>query len=287
MAVIRLVIEVDREVYPELFDMLEAMDGSFPREERLRQLAASGLAWERFRQMAQAGLFGQALPPGMAAAQPAAPAPVAAPTGLAATPASSALRRRMPAPAAHAAPAAPPAAAERSDFVDLGIGDGTPPPAARAARTRTPAHPIDELPILLDVVEPVTPPATARPRRKAAGTKAEALPEHRVTEPGELDAALADTETAATRDAALADAEPFGVSRAAPLADHDATEEAAAPRDAGPDAAPSAPRGDDEPAGPPPDGQAARGEVITLMTTKPSTRSRLMRMKERGLFQNG
>ncbi len=49
MAVMRLVIEVDSEVYPELHAGLSAISRPEAREERLRQLAASGLVWESVR----------------------------------------------------------------------------------------------------------------------------------------------------------------------------------------------------------------------------------------------
>jgi hypothetical protein len=49
MAVIRLQVEVDSEVYPELYERLRAIARPQAREERMRQLAASGLAWESVR----------------------------------------------------------------------------------------------------------------------------------------------------------------------------------------------------------------------------------------------
>ncbi|MEW6706433.1 MAG: hypothetical protein AB1430_16420 [Pseudomonadota bacterium] len=49
MAVIRLEVEVDSEVYPELYARLRAIGRVEAREERLRQLAASGLVWEAVR----------------------------------------------------------------------------------------------------------------------------------------------------------------------------------------------------------------------------------------------
>ena len=55
MAVMRLVIEVDSEVYPELHAGLSAISRPDAREERLRQLAASGLVWEGVRMRGTAG----------------------------------------------------------------------------------------------------------------------------------------------------------------------------------------------------------------------------------------
>lgn len=49
MAVMRLVIEVDGEVYPELHAGLSAISRPEAREERMRQLAACGLVWESVR----------------------------------------------------------------------------------------------------------------------------------------------------------------------------------------------------------------------------------------------
>ena len=78
MAVMRLVIEVDSEVYPELHAGLSAISRPEAREERLRQLAASGLVWERVRMRGTAAPAQRA--PSAAAAQGSAqvPAPVPA-----------------------------------------------------------------------------------------------------------------------------------------------------------------------------------------------------------------
>jgi hypothetical protein len=69
MAVIRLQVEVDSEVYPELYERLRAIARASAREERLRQLAASGLAWESVR--LQGGVTVAAVP--AAVAEPAPP----------------------------------------------------------------------------------------------------------------------------------------------------------------------------------------------------------------------
>jgi len=54
MAVLRLEFDVDSEVYPELHELLASIGSGAAREERLRQLAATGLIWERTRLRAQA-----------------------------------------------------------------------------------------------------------------------------------------------------------------------------------------------------------------------------------------
>jgi hypothetical protein len=54
MAVLHLQFDIDSEVYPELHDLLASIGSDGSREERLRQLAAIGLIWERTRLRAQA-----------------------------------------------------------------------------------------------------------------------------------------------------------------------------------------------------------------------------------------
>jgi hypothetical protein len=49
MAVIRLQLDIDSNVYPELYARLRSIDHTVGREERLRQLAALGLIWETVR----------------------------------------------------------------------------------------------------------------------------------------------------------------------------------------------------------------------------------------------
>jgi len=58
MAVLHVQFDIDSEVYPELHDLLAAIDSGVSREERLRQLAATGLIWERTRLRAQADNVG-------------------------------------------------------------------------------------------------------------------------------------------------------------------------------------------------------------------------------------
>lgn len=49
MTVLHLQFDIDSEVHPELHDMLRSISSSLSREERMRQLAATGLVWERLR----------------------------------------------------------------------------------------------------------------------------------------------------------------------------------------------------------------------------------------------
>jgi len=116
VAVLRLVIDLDSEVYPELHAKLAALSDPAARGERLRQLAASGLLWETVRLQGAAVTARPAKPPVKAAA-PARPAPK---------------------------PSPPP----RSDFVDLAI-DAVPASVSdlelEAAAQR--------LPVLVDVVD--------------------------------------------------------------------------------------------------------------------------------------
>jgi hypothetical protein len=56
MAVLHVQFDIDGEVYPELHDLLASIGSDVSREERLRQLAAVGLIWERTRLRAQADI---------------------------------------------------------------------------------------------------------------------------------------------------------------------------------------------------------------------------------------
>ena len=78
MAVLHLEFDIDSAVYPELHELLAAI-GGVSREERLRQLAAIGLIWERTRLQAQAGILdGVSSPPAPVAPPPSVQAPAAA-----------------------------------------------------------------------------------------------------------------------------------------------------------------------------------------------------------------
>lgn len=65
MAILRLQLEIDSEVHPELYARLASLGRLAAREEKLRQLAATGLIWEVAR------LHGPAFAYPDAAAQPA------------------------------------------------------------------------------------------------------------------------------------------------------------------------------------------------------------------------
>jgi len=57
MAVLQLQLDIDSEVYPELHDLLASLGSGASRDERMRQLAAIGLIWERTRLRAQADIL--------------------------------------------------------------------------------------------------------------------------------------------------------------------------------------------------------------------------------------
>lgn len=79
MAVLHLQFDIDSAVYPELHELLTAIGSVGSREERLRQLAAIGLIWERTRLQAQAGILDAVpSPPAPVVLPPAGPAPGAA-----------------------------------------------------------------------------------------------------------------------------------------------------------------------------------------------------------------
>lgn len=49
MALLRLNLEIDSDVYPELYARLASLHGLAARHEKLKQLAATGLVWELLR----------------------------------------------------------------------------------------------------------------------------------------------------------------------------------------------------------------------------------------------
>ncbi len=220
MPALRLEFEIDAEVYPELHAALSALTSPQARAERLRQLAAAGLVWEKVR------LHGTA-----AFAPPPEPAP---PVGV--------VTRPDVAPAA--VPSSPRRASRRTrapqadpDFVDLALNaeptpvPPVPPPRPERRRARPSRQELEqvirELPVLMDVVADVSP----LPPRDGA-----------------------------THDGALDEAEAATWSAMNPYPDE--VEDTA---------------------------ETPPAEVlhVTAIAHKPATRSRLMRMKERGLFKNG
>ncbi|MCW7540104.1 hypothetical protein OOT46_19910 [Aquabacterium sp. A7-Y] len=129
MPVIRLQVDVDSDVYPELYAALRAIERPGAREERVRQLAASGLVWEVVRRHGQAAV---------------APASAAA----------AGLRARTAGEAAAAATDALGTAESRADIVDA--GSTAPQPSAVAVPAAAAGHRVPKptsVPVLLDVVE--------------------------------------------------------------------------------------------------------------------------------------
>ena len=107
MAVLHLQFDIDSEVHPELHDMLCSIASSRSRAERLCQLAATGLVWERLRLHA----YGRIEVPDLGSE------PVPAPEGGVSLPDEAAA-----APAAQAVPqgdATTARSADLADFVDL------------------------------------------------------------------------------------------------------------------------------------------------------------------------
>jgi len=232
VAVIRLALEIDGDVYPELHAMLSLIAHGDARAERVRQLAASGLLWETVRIYGSAAI-GPNPAASLATATPVSRAPPApdlpeAPAKARAAPKANA---RGPTRGRRATDEAAPNAKGRSDFVDLAI-DAAPPadelPAARLLEREADSVPRD-LPVLLDVV---IPEASTKPARQRKAT-------------------------------AAAPAPPLAPAAPAPVAE---TSE------------------DHEDAGA---GHAHETLHVASLAQKPATRSRLMRMKEKGLFKNG
>jgi hypothetical protein len=234
MATVRLEFDLDPEVYPELHAALSALRSTRARAERMRQLAAAGLVWEKVRL--------QATVPAMPAAADGAARADAAPAPAGPAEPLPPIDRR--AASSRRARALNGERRRVSDLVDLALDAGPSPvppvradnPRGRPSR-RDVEQVIRELPVLVDVVEDVQP-----------------LPSHEEAAPADL----VETPRWASMNAYPDDLP----GEASPL-----------------DAA------DDEDA----DTAAAPEAVlhVTALSHKPATRTRLMRMKERGLFKNG
>lgn len=170
MAVIPLQLEVDSEVHPELHDMLASIGSSPSRAERFRQLAATGLVWERMRLQSHAA-DALASPDGngngLDRVSPAAPMPLEAPAlseekckGL--QPAHESDGRT--AAAHHSRPAAPAALATPSTpvtepLVDHGLGGGDTQSGgsdidAHEMFMREMRSAVRRLPVLTDSIDP-------------------------------------------------------------------------------------------------------------------------------------
>ncbi|MBW8829308.1 MAG: hypothetical protein JF606_07740 [Burkholderiales bacterium] len=137
VSVICLELDIDSDVYPELYAKLVALSAPGARCERVRQLAASGLVWETLR------IEGHAPPIGRR------------PAGTQA-PAKSAVQPR--APSEPAASRAARATSPKAGFVDLAINAPPMPHSLHraAAGDLGSNHKAvgAELPVLTDVLEP-------------------------------------------------------------------------------------------------------------------------------------
>jgi hypothetical protein len=236
VAVLRVELEIDGDVYPELHAALLSIAGEASRAERLRQLAACGLVWEKIRVHGPVVVHGgRAEGLGPASAQAA-----AAPSPARKT-APAAPKPRMRAPE-------PPPPAPSPDFVDLALDAAPPPPPAPRAP-----------PVLMDVVDPedLRSAALVPVRRQASLAETLDMREAREAprEAPELPPALAAAP-------ALVLPPPAVVPPAATFL---------------------------QPAPEPPDDlvEAMQAPPDPPLEHRPSTRSRLQRMKERGLFKNG
>lgn len=109
MAVLHLQFVIDSEVHPELYQMLCSIDGSLSQAERLRQLAATGLVWERLRLQA----YGPIEVPDLG------PATTRVPVHAAALPARAATASAAAAPAVPQVDPTPAEGGDLADFVDL------------------------------------------------------------------------------------------------------------------------------------------------------------------------
>ncbi len=233
MPTVRLEFELDSEVYPELHAALSSLRNTRARSERMRQLAAAGLVWEKVR------LHGTG-----AAAAPAADERTDLVTRLDVNPQPPsetlplpALERRAAAKRTRSSGTAEKRrASEPEETIDLAINaEPMPvPPAAPERRSKRPSREeleqvMRELPVLMDVVADVRPLPSAH--------------------------------------------------------DDDMHDEPApwAAMNAYPDDIAGTASNDDDDDGPLPDASLH----VTALSHKPATRSRLMRMKERGLFKNG
>jgi hypothetical protein len=107
MAVLHMQFDIDSEVHPELHDMLSSLGSRLSQAERLRQLAATGLVWERLRLQA----YGRIEVPDLVAV------PMPAPEGLASM---SDRAANLAARAMSRVDSTTAGSAERADFIDLG-----------------------------------------------------------------------------------------------------------------------------------------------------------------------
>lgn len=231
MPSVRLEFELDSEVYPELYAALSALRNTRARSERMRQLAAAGLVWEKVRLHGTSAAVAPAAEerPELVTRTDVNPLPPSESTPL------PAIERRTPAgKRSRAHPADKRRASDVDELIDLAINaEPTPvPPTPTERRRKRPSREeleqvMRELPVLMDVVADV-----------------QALRESHPDEVHEEPA-------------------PWSVMNAYP---------------------------DDIPVVSTDDDNSDLPDAtlhVTALTHKPATRSRLMRMKERGLFKNG
>lgn len=177
MGRLRLELDIDADVYPELHATLTSLVSDASRGERLRQLAAAGLVWEKLRIRGQAALHGVAPDAVAAAALAQAPAPVPAPRAARAASSRTPAAARSPAPAP--VPVAPPRPSPPG-FIDLAL-DAAPDPAPAEppapSTSMLPPPPVAQPwpPVLMDVVEPEA-FATAIPIAKADDRPSRPMP---------------------------------------------------------------------------------------------------------------
>ncbi|HYC64668.1 MAG TPA: hypothetical protein VEC14_08065 [Reyranellaceae bacterium] len=239
MTVIHLQLDIDSEVHPELHDMLCLIGSSRAQAERLRQLAATGLVWERLRLQA----YGRIEVPDLAL-QPA-PAPA---RGVDSVPEQTAASVVQVLPAAGTAATA--RSAEMADFVDLSDAvdlahlDSPAPPAAEVRPAEVAEH---------QTAERLPPIAAAR---LLPGGAPEPLPLHEIRSAVQALPVL--TEVVAAAELPNMDAVAVGADA------HDAHEEATAAYA----------------------GRAGAQIHELAPARKNATRSRLLRMKDKGLFKN-
>ncbi len=284
MPTVRLEFDLDSEVYPELHATLAALNPQ-SRAERLRQLAASGLVWEKVR------IHG---PSAMAS-------PVAATPGAAnaVAPAASA---HLPGAMAMTAPVSAPPPGAMPQVVPV-----TPPAPVKSSAPLRAAVSLD-LPEPLPVLErrPVAAKrtrATPAERRRASdfvdlaiSAEPAALSATPLDRPSRLDVEQVIRELPVLNDVVMDVEENEPPLAATTLADDRQAEQAspwAASSTYADDLDPlpvTSPadldsQPDDESAGDAPPSEDALH--VTALAHKPQARSRLKRMKERGLFKNG
>jgi len=234
---VRLEFDLDGDVYPELHAALSALRSPQARAERLRQLAAAGLVWEKVRIHGAAAIAMPAVEERPAAAVR---ADISSRSKADAEPART-VERRSTSPAKRSS-RTPAEKRRATDFVDLAINAEPAPLPAGSAESGSSAwsgqHDIGQvlkdLPVLLDVVPDgdthAHVPAPETPAWGAMGPSPSGDIPPTPSDPAAADSAN-DEETAS-------------------LADEAALH-------------------------------------VTALAHKPQTKSRLMRMKERGLFKNG